>query len=180
MPHTMKAIVAKHGSAARDNDAFSEHALSIPEPGARDLLVRVMAVGMNPVDTKVRRRMQEDKVLGWDAYGIVEKTGAEVSAFQQGDPLYYAGDVTRPGCNSQYHLVDERLAGRAPHTLSPQDSAALPLTTITAWEGLFERLGYAASENVNNGATVLIIGGAGGVGSMAIQLARWAGLRVFV
>jgi NADPH2:quinone reductase len=179
MPHTMKAIVAKPGSAALDDDAFSEHILPIPEPGDRDLLVRVMAIGMNPVDTKVRRRMQKDTVLGWDACGIVEKTGAEVTAFNQGDALYYAGDVTRPGCNSQYHLVDERLAAHAPHTLSPQDSAALPLTAITAWEGLFERLGYDASENGNGGATVLIIGGAGGVGSMAIQLARWAGLRVF-
>ena len=121
----------------------------------------------------------KDAVLGWDACGLVEKAGAEVAGFQVGDKVYYAGDITRPSCNSEYHLVDHRIAARAPKTLSPEEVAAMPLTTITAWEGLFDRLGFVAEAGANAGKSIMIIGGAGGVGSVAIQLARWAGLKVF-
>ena len=175
----MKAIVATGGSDAQDAGAFKLEEQSTPEPGAKDLLVRVIAIGMNPVDTKVRQRSEKDGVLGWDAYGIVKKTGAGVTGFKAGDKVFYAGDITRPGCNSEYHLVDQRIAAIAPQKLSPEDAAAMPLTSITAWEGLFDRLGFVPEANANAGKSILIIGGAGGVGSIAIQLARWAGLKVY-
>ncbi len=175
----MKAIIAKGGSDAQDAGAFTLKELPMPEPGTQDLLVRVIAIGMNPVDTKVRKREEKDGVLGWDAIGIVEKTGDGVSGFKAGDRVFYAGDITRPGCNSEYHLVDQRIAALAPQKLSPEDAVAMPLTSITAWEGLFERLGFVPEANANSGKSILIIGGAGGVGSVAIQLARWAGLNVF-
>jgi zinc-binding alcohol dehydrogenase family protein len=175
----MKSIVAKGGSEAKDAAAFILLEQSAPEPGSQDLLIRVIAIGMNPVDTKVRQREKEDKVLGWDAYGIVEKAGEGVTGFKAGDKVYYAGDITRPGCNSEYHLVDYRIAALAPEKLSPEDAVAMPLTSITAWEGLFVRLGFVPEANANEGKSILIIGGAGGVGSVAIQLARWAGLKVF-
>ncbi len=175
----MKAIVAKSGSDAQDAGAFKLEEQSTPEPGPQDLLVRVIAIGMNPVDTKVRQRSEKDGVLGWDVYGIVEKTGDGVTGFKAGDKVFYAGDITRPGCNSEYHLVDQRIAALAPEKLSPEDTAAMPLTSITAWEGLFDRLGFVPQAGANAGKSILIIGGAGGVGSIAIQLARWAGLKVF-
>ncbi len=175
----MKAIVAKAGSKAQDTDAFKMIQQPTPVPGAQDLLVRVVAIGMNPVDTKVRQRAQTDVVLGWDACGIVETTGEGVSAFKPGDRVFYAGDITRPGSNSEFHLIDQRIAAAAPENLSPEDAAAMPLTSITAWEGLFERLGFIPEANGNVGKNVLIIGGAGGVGSVAIQLARWSGLKVY-
>mgnify|MGYP001827146188 FL=1 len=118
-------------------------------------------------------------MLGWDACGVVEKTGGSVSGFKAGDKVFYAGDITRPGSNSEYHLVDQRIAAQAPEKLSPEDAAAMPLTSITAWEGLFERLGFVPQAGANSGKSILIVGGAGGVGSIAIQLARWAGLKVF-
>lgn len=175
----MKAIVAKGGSDAQDAGAFTLKEQPVPEPGTQDLQVRVIAIGMNPVDTKIRKRSEKDSVLGWDAFGVVEKTGEGVTGFQAGDKVYYAGDITRPGCNSDYHLVDHRIAALAPGKLSPEDAVAMPLTSITAWEGLFERLGLVAEANANTGKSILIIGGAGGVGSVAIQLAHWAGLKVF-
>ena len=175
----MKAIVSKSGSEVQDAGAFILEEQPIPDPGPQDLLVRVIAIGMNPVDTKVRQRSEKDSVLGWDAYGIVEKTGASVTGFTAGDTVFYAGDITRPGCNSEYHLVDQRIAASAPKNLTPEDAAAMPLTSITAWEGLFERLGFVPKGGANAGNSIMIIGGAGGVGSIAIQLARWAGLKVF-
>ena len=175
----MKAIIAKSGSGAQDAGAFVLEEQPTPEPGSQDLLVRVVAIGMNPVDTKVRQRSDKDGVLGWDAYGIVEKTGDKVTGFKAGGQVFYAGDITRPGCNSEYHLVDQRIAALAPKNLSPEDAAAMPLTSITAWEGLFERLGFVPQAGANAGQSILIIGGPGGVGSVAIQLARWAGLKVF-
>ena len=179
MEKDMKAIVAKAGSDAQDAGAFILTEQPTPVPGPQDLLVRVVAIGMNPVDTKVRQRFAEDRVLGWDVYGVVENTGADVTAFKAGDKVFYAGDITRPGCNSEYHLVDQRIAARAPQKLSPEDTAAMPLTAITAWEGLFDRLGFVPQANANTGKSILIIGGAGGVGSVAIQLARWSGLKVY-
>jgi zinc-binding alcohol dehydrogenase family protein len=175
----MKTIVAKSGSKAKDAGAFILQEQPIPEPGTQDILVRVIAIGMNPVDTKVRQRSENDGVLGWDAYGIVEKTGKDVTGFKAGDKVFYAGDITRPGCNSEYHLVDQRIAALAPEKLTPEDAAAMPLTSITAWEGLFERLGFVPKAGANSGKSILIIGGAGGVGSIAIQLAHWSGLKVF-
>ena len=175
----MKAIIAKSGSEAQDAGAFILEEQPIPEPGTQDLLVRVIAIGMNPVDTKVRQRSEKDSVLGWDAYGIVEKTGAGVTGYKVGDKVFYAGDITRPGSNSEFHLVDQRIAALAPKKLSPEDAAAMPLTSITAWEGLFDRLGFVPKAGANFGNSILIIGGAGGVGSIAIQLAHWAGLKVF-
>lgn len=175
----MKSILAKSGSKAQDTGAFIILDQQIPEPQNQDLQVRVIAIGMNPVDTKVRKIFENDAVLGWDAYGVVEKTGEDVKGFKAGDKVFYAGDITKPGCNSEYHLVDHRIVAVAPKSLSPADSVAMPLTSITAWEGLFERLGFTPEENGNRGKSILIIGGAGGVGSVAIQLARWAGLKVF-
>ena len=124
----MKAIISKGGSQTQDPKAFILEKQPIPEPGAQDLLVRIIAIGMNPVDTKVRQRSEEDKVLGWDACGVVEKTGEDVTGFQAGDTVFYAGDITRPGCNSEYHLVDQRIAALAPKKLTPADAAAMPLT----------------------------------------------------
>lgn len=175
----MKAIVIQGGRAAEDAAAFTLEEQPMPEPGAQDLMVRILAVGMNPVDTKVRQRMEGSKVLGWDAYGIVEGVGEEVTGIGVNDRIFYAGDITRPGCNSEYHLVDARIAAKAPEGMSPEDAAAMPLTSITAWEALFDRLGFVPEQGANHGKSILVIGGAGGVGSIAIQLARWSGLKVF-
>ena len=151
--------------------------LALPEPKAagRDLLVEVQAVSVNPVDTKIRVRSQpaegEASVLGWDAAGIVRAVGPEVTGFKPGDAVFYAGAIDRPGSNAEFHLVDERIAGPKPKSLGFAEAAALPLTAITAWEMLFDRLDIR--KPVPGAAhAVLIIGGAGGVGSIAIQLAR--------
>jgi NADPH2:quinone reductase len=166
-------------------DPASLQDLDIAPPGApqgRDLLVRVHAVSVNPVDAKQRApRAQHEhpaRMLGYDAAGVVEAVGEEVSAFAPGDEVYYAGDVTRPGCNAQYQWVDERLVGRKPTTLDFAEAAALPLTTLTAWELLFQRMPLQLDDCRHRGQHLLIIGGAGGVGSIAIQLARHAGFTV--
>ncbi|WP_437914432.1 zinc-binding alcohol dehydrogenase family protein [Sorangium sp. So ce302] len=157
--------------------------LQLPEPAPRprDLRVRVCAVAVNPVDVKVRapkpRVENPPRILGWDAAGIVESVGADVAVFRPGDKVYYAGSIARPGSNAEVHLVDERLAAPMPRSLGFADAAALPLTSLTAWEGLFERLGVDP-EGRDAGSTVLVLGGAGGVGSMVVQLAKAAGLRV--
>lgn len=157
--------------------------LDLPKPAAtgRDLLVRVKAVSVNPVDVKQRVAVKRDepqpKIFGWDAAGVVEQTGESVSRFHPGDEVYYAGSITRTGCNSEYHLVDERIVGHKPKSLSFVDAAALPLTAITAWESLFDRCGVSIDPARNASKSVLIIGGAGGVGSIATQIAaRVAGL----
>ena len=146
-----------------------------PDPGPRDLLVEVRAISVNPVDTKVRRRASAEegawKVLGWDAAGVVVEVGADVSRFAPGDHVFYAGNLNRPGTNAEYHLVDARIVGRKPASLDFAQAAALPLTAITAWETLFDRLDIRKA--VPGAApAVLVIGGAGGVGSIAIQLVR--------
>ncbi|HTH99070.1 MAG TPA: zinc-binding alcohol dehydrogenase family protein [Stellaceae bacterium] len=151
-----------------------------PEIRPRDLLVKVEAVSVNPVDTKVRMRPKPEgpKVLGWDAAGIVEAVGGEVTLFKPGDAVFYAGAIDRAGTNAEFHAVDERIVGRKPASLSFTQAAALPLTSITAWELLFDRLGVAYGTKAQNG-TLLVINGAGGVGSILIQLAcRLTGLRV--
>ncbi|MCA1941285.1 MAG: zinc-binding alcohol dehydrogenase family protein [Caenispirillum bisanense] len=153
-----------------------------PEPRGRDLLVRVEAVSVNPVDTKVRASTSAEpgqhKVLGWDASGVVVVVGSEVTGFAPGDAVWYAGAIDRPGSNAEFHLVDERIVGRKPASIDHAAAAALPLTAITAWETLFDRL--RVREPVPGAATaILIVGGAGGVGSVAVQLARRvAGLTV--
>ncbi|WP_160152665.1 zinc-binding alcohol dehydrogenase family protein [Microbulbifer sp. ALW1] len=148
-----------------------------PEPGPRDLLVAVKAIAVNPVDTKVRAPKADavteatPKILGWDAAGEVISVGTEVTGFKPGDQVFYAGDITRPGCNSEFQLIDERIVGKMPRTQDYAAAAALPLTSLTAWEALFDRLGISPAGS-DAGKSILIIGGAGGVGSIAIQLAR--------
>lgn len=153
-----------------------------PTPSGHDLLVNVQATSVNPVDTSVRRgttgTLTTPKVIGWDAYGTVTAVGEAVTLFHPGDRVFYAGSFKRPGTDSEYQLVDERLVGHAPTTLSPAEIAAMPLTALTAWEALFEQLGIAMDPVVNAGKTILIINGAGGVGSTATQLAHLAGLTV--
>jgi zinc-binding alcohol dehydrogenase family protein len=146
-----------------------------PEPSGRDLLVEVKAVSVNPVDTKRRaagtRPATELKILGWDAAGVVVAAGPQAQLFKPGEKVYYAGSNQRPGANSELHLVDERIVGPKPINLSFAEAAALPLTTITAWEAMFERMGISKS-GADTGKRLLILGGAGGVGSIAIQLAK--------
>jgi len=174
----MKAVGFTRYLPIDDAQALLDVELATPEPTAHDLLVRVEAVSVNPVDTKVRSPKAhveaEPKILGYDAAGIVEAVGAAVTLFKPGDAVYYAGDITRSGSNAQYQRVDERIVGTKPATLDFAQAAALPLTTITAWELLFHRMGYDA-DGADAGKSLLIIAGAGGVGSMAIQLARRAG-----
>ncbi|MBC7719379.1 MAG: zinc-binding alcohol dehydrogenase family protein [Chitinophagaceae bacterium] len=170
----MKAIGYHHSLPITHPDALQDLTLPSPTPGPRDLLVRIKAVSVNPVDALVRTRSAppegQAKVLGWDAVGTVEAVGADVSLFKTGDRVYYAGDITRPGTNSELHTVDERIAALAPTSLSNAQAAALPLTSITAYELLFDRLGVPHGSG--QGQTLLVVGGAGGVGSMLIQLAR--------
>ena len=146
-----------------------------PSPGPHDLLVRISAIAVNPVDTKIRARIQppadQPKILGWDAVGVVESVGAEVSRFKTGDRVWYAGDVSRTGCNAEFQCVDERIAALAPVSISDAEAAAMPLTTITAWEMLFDRL-QVPSGQAADGRVLLVVGAAGGVGSMLVQLAR--------
>ena len=152
---------------------FAEIELPKPAPGGRDLLVKVEAISVNPVDYKQRKAATDaPRVLGWDAAGTVEAVGRDVTLFKPGDAVYYAGDVTRPGCDSEFHLVDERIVGRKPKSLDFAQAAAIPLTAITAWESFFDRM------KVQTGRSLLIIGGAGGVGSIAIQIAKIAELKV--
>ncbi|MCS5693123.1 zinc-binding alcohol dehydrogenase family protein [Cyanobium sp. FGCU-6] len=149
-------------------------------PGEHDLLVAVEAVGVNPVDTKVRAGLSPGsppRVLGWDGCGRVEAMGAAVDGFATGDRVWFAGDITRPGCQAQRVAVDARIAARAPSNLSAAEAAALPLTALTAWEALFDRLGLDP-DGGDAGRALLVLGGAGGVGSILIQLARRAGLLV--
>jgi zinc-binding alcohol dehydrogenase family protein len=160
------------------NGAFLDFELPKPVAAGRDLLVRVKAVSVNPVDVKQRAAARKDppkepRLFGWDAAGIVEQAGPDAKLYQTSDEVYYAGSITRPGCNSEYHLVDERIVGHKPQSLSFAESAALPLTSITAWESLFDRCGIDAhATEKNRSKSVLIIGGAGGVGSIATQIAK--------
>lgn len=171
----MKAVAYTEAGTIERDDALIDVDIPKPAPGPRDLLVAVEAISVNPVDTKIRKNVSPDagaqKVLGWDAVGRVVEVGSAVKAFAPGDAVYYAGSLLRPGANSEFHLVDERLVARKPSALSNAEAAALPLTAITAWEMLFDRLDVrkpvAGAANA-----ILIIGGAGGVGSIAIQLAR--------
>ena len=171
----MKAVAYKATGPIDREDALMDITLDTPQAGDRDLLVKVHAVSVNPVDTKVRQRQEPEAggwvVLGYDAAGVVEAVGPGVENFKVGDAVFYAGAINRPGSNSEYHLVDERLVGRKPDSLSDAEAAALPLTAITAWEMLFERLDVKRP-TAQGGDIILLVGGAGGVGSIAIQLLR--------
>jgi zinc-binding alcohol dehydrogenase family protein len=171
----MRAVGYQHSLPITDPASLQDIELPRPAAAGRDLLVAVKAISVNPVDTKVRMRAAPEaggwQVLGWDVSGVVVEAGAEAGRFRPGDEVFYAGALTRPGANAEFHLVDERIVGRKPASLSHAAAAALPLTTITAWEVLFDRLDVRRA--VPGAApAVLIIGGAGGVGSIAIQLAR--------
>ena len=171
----MKAVAYYQSLPADHADALQDLELPTPTPGPRDLLVLVKAISVNPVDTKIRRNVApsdgDAKVLGWDASGIVKAVGSEVSLFQPGDRVYYAGAINRAGANSELHVVDERIVGHMPKSLPFAEAAALPLTAITAWELLFERL-QVTQGNTDQGQSLLIVGAAGGVGSVLVQLAR--------
>lgn len=169
----MKAIAYTHHALPLDDPrSLDLHELPAPAPGPRDLLVAVRAVAVNPVDTKVRAFFPTEgaRILGWDAVGTVEQVGSDVTLFKPGDTVYYAGSLTRPGNHAEYSVVDERIAGHKPTSLSDAEAAALPLTSLTAWELLFDRLGVP--ENGGAGDTLLVVGAAGGVGSILVQLAR--------
>lgn len=170
----MKAVGYKTPLPITDPESLLD--IEVPEPEAKghDLLVEVKAISVNPVDVKVRASAKPDegtyKILGWDAAGIVRGVGPEVSLFKPGDEVYYAGSIARQGTDAEFHIVDERIVGSKPRTLSFHEAAALPLTTITAWELLFDRLGVVPESQA--GGAILIVGAAGGVGSILTQLAR--------
>jgi len=174
IPRTMRAAAYTKSLPIEQPDSFQDVELPVPEPGPRDLLVRVEAVALNPVDYKIRQNVDPGgtpKVLGWDAAGTVVAVGAEAGLFQVGDEVYYAGALDRPGADSEFHVVDERLVGPKPVSLSFTEAAALPLTTLTAWEGLFDRMGLRDGGLERTG-TLLVTAAAGGVGAMVAQLAR--------
>ena len=177
----MKAVALTRYLPIADPESLVDVTLPDPVPTGRDLLVRVAAVSVNPVDTKQRapnpKVEAQPRVLGWDAAGTVAAVGPEVTSFSPGDEVYYAGDVTRAGSNSELQLVDERIVARKPRTLDFAQAAAIPLTAITAWECYFDRMKIDPG-GAHRGASLLIIGGAGGVGSIGIQIAKIAGLKV--
>ena len=167
---TMRAVAFTRSLPVDDPASQVDVELPRPVPGARDLLVEVRAVSVNPVDVKVRGGGDPDgaRVLGFDAAGVVVEVGEEVTLFQPGDEVWYAGDILRPGTNAELHVVDERIVARKPRSLSFADAAALPLTAITAWEGLFDKLRLTEAST----GTLLVVGASGGVGSMVLQLAE--------
>ncbi|NNE06992.1 MAG: zinc-binding alcohol dehydrogenase family protein [Gemmatimonadetes bacterium] len=169
----MKAIGYTDAGPISAENALIEFDAEAPEPGPHDLLVEVRGVSVNPVDVKVRANMQPDgapRILGFDAAGVVKEVGADVTRFRPGDEVFYAGDITRPGSNAAFQAVDERIVGRKPSSLGFTEAAGMPLTTITAWEILFDS--YRLAEGDGEGDALLVIGGAGGVGSIMIQLAK--------
>ena len=179
----MKAVGLTHYLPIENSKSLLDLELPMPKAAGHDLLVRIHAIAVNPVDTKVRKPKDKvepaPKVLGWDAAGVVVEAGPDCSLFKVGDRVYYAGDINRSGSNAEYQLIDERIVGHMPQSLSFEQAAALPLTAITAWESLFDRLGIPLRPEQNHGKSILIIGGAGGVGSIAIQFAsKVAGLQV--
>ncbi|EJR46077.1 zinc-binding alcohol dehydrogenase [Bacillus cereus VD107] len=151
-------------------------------PKGRDILVKVKSISVNPADPIVRaydnKSGEPPYILGWDVAGIVEQVGAQCTLFKPGDEVFYAGSLVRPGGNSEFHVVDERIVGSKPTSIDFADAASLPLTSITAWEGLFDRLAISQDPESNKNKSILIIGAAGGVGSIAVQLANLAGLTV--
>lgn len=175
----MKAIGFKQSLPITEESSFIKFETAVPRPAGHDLLVKVAANSVNPVDFKIRQNAAKDqvldtpKIIGWDAVGTVEAIGEKVSRFQVGDAVYYAGDLTRSGSNAEFQLVDERIVGYKPKTLTIAEAAAIPLTGLTAYEALFDRI--RINPEIDKGKTVLILAGAGGVGSIAIQLAKKLG-----
>ena len=171
----MKAVGLYKYLGIDQADSLLDLEMAKPGPVEREVLIRVHAVAVNPVDTKMRApqdKVEESpRILGWDAAGVVEAVGPDVTLLRSGDEVFYAGSFVQPGCNSEFHLVDERIVGRKPQSLDFAQAAALPLTSITAWEALFDRLGIDPA-GADQGRQLLIIGGAGGVGSMAMQFAK--------
>ena len=179
----MKAIGYKTSLAITEQDSFIEFEMDVAQPIGKDILVKIEAVSINPVDYKIRQSsakgqvLDQPKVIGWDAIGVVESIGEDCELFKVGDRVFYAGDIRRPGTNAEFHLVDERIVGHAPKNISVEAAAAMPLTALTAWELMFDRM--RISHELDKGKSILIIGGAGGVGSIAIQMAKKiAGLKV--
>lgn len=181
----MKAIGFDEHLPIDDGNSLFEFNTSIPKLAPHDLLVKVNAISVNPVDIGVRKagrgKLTKPKIIGWDAVGTVVDVGYKVGLFKKGDRVYYAGSFKRPGSDAEYQAVDERIVGNAPDKLSDAEAAAMPLTSLTAYEALFEQMKLAISnvgESRSAQKTILIINGAGGVGSIAIQLAKLAGLQV--
>ncbi|GAB1452732.1 zinc-binding alcohol dehydrogenase family protein [Draconibacterium sp.] len=179
----MKAIGFKKSLPISEMDSFIEFETEKPTATGYDLLVKIAAISVNPVDFKIRksaainRELDKPKIIGWDAVGTVEAVGDKTSRFKVGDEVYYAGDLTRSGSNAEYQLIDERIVGKKPKNLTIAEAAAIPLTGLTAWESLFDRI--KVNPETDKGKTVLILAGAGGVGSIAIQIAKKvAGLTV--
>ena len=172
----MKAIGFKTSLPITEQNSLFEFETEKPMPGEHDLLVKIEAVSVNPVDFKIRKSnarnivLDNPKIIGWDAVGVVEAIGNKVTLFNAGDHVYYAGDITKQGSNAEYQTIDERIVGKKPVSLSIEESAVIPLTGLTAWETLFDRV--RISPEKDKGKSILIIGGAGGVGSIAIQLAK--------
>ncbi len=182
MTNTMKAVGLYRYLPVDNPESLLDVNIPKPEPTGRDLLVKVMAISVNPVDTKVRSPKDiaetDPRILGWDVAGIVQEIGTDCTLYKPGDEVYYSGSMVRPGGYSEYHLVDERIVGIKPKTVTFAEAASLPLTSITAWEILFERLSIPEDNKLNKNKSILIIGAAGGVGSIAVQLARLVGLTV--
>ncbi|WP_268912178.1 zinc-binding alcohol dehydrogenase family protein [Lentilactobacillus sp. SPB1-3] len=178
----MKAIGYDQHLPIEDPHSLFDFELPTPTPSGHDLLIQVNAVSVNPVDIAVRKNdepLSSPKVIGWDAVGTVTAIGDKVTLFNEGDRVFYAGSFIRPGSDSEYQLVDERIVGTAPAKLDDAHAAAMPLTSLTAWEALFEQLGIDSEhQEKNKGKVLLINNGAGGVGSIATQLAHLAGLTV--
>lgn len=176
----MLQVQARGGANLDDFKCFSEILATVPKPAEHEVLVRVRAASVNPVDSKIRMRTPDSVqiVLGYDTCGVVEKVGEGVTTFKKGDSVFFMGQAKYPGSFSEYQLADSRTIAFAPQSLSDAETAVLPVASITAYESLFVRLGFTPAANANNGKTLLIIGGAGGVGSMAIQLAKWSGFTV--
>jgi NADPH2:quinone reductase len=179
----MKAIGFRTSLPITEKESFIAFETPKPIPGKRDLLVKISAVSVNPVDFKIRENSAKDtvleipKIIGWDAVGIVEAVGENVRLFEVGDPVFYAGDINKQGSNAEYQIIDERIVGKKPTSLSNEEAAVIPLTGLTAWEILFDRIRINPEKDKEK--SILIIGGAGGVGSIAIQLAKKiAGLTV--
>lgn len=179
----MQAIGFKQSLPITDENSFIQFETAKPTPTGFEILVKISAISVNPVDFKIRQTAAKDtvldtpKIIGWDAVGTVEAVGDKTSRFKVGDEVYYAGDITRSGSNAEYQLVDERIVGRKPKSLTNAEAAAIPLTALTAWESLFDRI--KVNPETDKGKTVLILAGAGGVGSIAIQIAKKvAGLTV--
>ena len=177
----MRAIGIYKHTSAEQADSFVEEQVDKPKAAGGDVLVQVKAVSVNPVDTKQRKLKEDDgkfRILGFDAAGIIAEVGEEVEGFQPGDEVYYAGSVSRQGSNSEYQLVDHKVIAKKPANLSFPEAAALPLTALTAWEAMFEKMHIPLDAEANEDKTILLINAAGGVGSIASQFAKLYGLNV--